>query len=102
MILDKVDIETDLDDGDDEMVSMTVEKQRMKRVRERKARFSMLKAAVGRVSTVLWRTGALPAVARGAAVAGISDSALRELRLVAAVLNGASGKSSSGATALLG
>eukprot|EP00959_Pyramimonas_sp_CCMP1952_P425648 8915798-Pyramimonas_sp.AAC.1 len=41
-----------------------MEKQRMKRLRERKARFSMLKAAVGKVSTALWRAGALPSAAR--------------------------------------
>eukprot|EP00959_Pyramimonas_sp_CCMP1952_P283073 5916827-Pyramimonas_sp.AAC.1 len=61
----------------------------------------MLKAAVGKVSIALWGAGALPSVAHGAAVAGICCVALRELRLLAADLNGAPGRSHTGVAACL-
>ena len=79
-----------------------VEKKRLKTLKERTGRFLMLKAAVGRKATCLWRTGAMPSVSHGASVSGVTDATLRTLRQFAAVLNGAPGGSSSaGVTAYL-
>ena len=50
---------------------------------------NMLKLAVGNKVSTLWKTGLLPAVAHGAAVGGISDSALRSMRATAGMMVGA-------------
>ena len=78
-----------------------IEKRRLDSFRARRQRFTMLRRATGRRASSLWRTGALPSVGHGATVSGVSDSALKELRLFAAVLNGAPGRSSTGLTAYL-
>ena len=82
-------------------VRRTVAKKRLDQLRARRHRFGILQRAVGRRTTTLWRTGAMPAVAHGAGVSGVTDEALRELRRFAAVLNGAPGASNVGVTSYL-
>eukprot|EP00959_Pyramimonas_sp_CCMP1952_P392117 8216674-Pyramimonas_sp.AAC.1 len=61
-------------------------------VRERKHRLFMLRRAVGRKASTLWRTGLMPSAGHGAGVPGLADAPLREMRNLAAVLNGRSDK----------
>ncbi|CAK0909210.1 unnamed protein product, partial [Prorocentrum cordatum] len=78
-----------------------VEKKRMKAVRERKHRLLMLRRAVRRKASTLWRTGLMPSARHGAGVSGLADAPLREMRSLAAVLNGRSNKRHVGVTAYL-
>eukprot|EP00959_Pyramimonas_sp_CCMP1952_P403160 8447226-Pyramimonas_sp.AAC.1 len=49
----------------------------------------MFRQVVGRKNSVIWRAGAQPAVAHGAGVSGMTDSALVTARSVAATMVGA-------------
>ena len=75
------------------------EKARLRSLRTRRRKFVALKGAVGRKASRLVRTGAMPAAAHGAGVAGVSDTALRYFRQFASTMAG--GKSHGGVTAYM-
>eukprot|EP00959_Pyramimonas_sp_CCMP1952_P256940 5368185-Pyramimonas_sp.AAC.1 len=61
----------------------------------------MLRRAVGRKASTLWRTGLTPPAGHGAGVSGLADAPPREMRNLAVALNGRSDKHHAGVTAYL-
>eukprot|EP00959_Pyramimonas_sp_CCMP1952_P366082 7667196-Pyramimonas_sp.AAC.1 len=69
-----------------------VQKDRLKKMHARKPRLSAQQKGAGRGRAArLWTTGATPAVGHGAAVSGINDGELKQLRSMAGSLCGFSG-----------
>eukprot|EP00959_Pyramimonas_sp_CCMP1952_P083247 1739821-Pyramimonas_sp.AAC.1 len=61
----------------------------------------MLRRAVGRKASTMWRTGPMPSAGHEAGVSGLADAPQREMRNLAAVLNGRSDKRHACVTAYL-
>eukprot|EP00959_Pyramimonas_sp_CCMP1952_P409472 8581552-Pyramimonas_sp.AAC.1 len=57
-----------------------IEKKRVRAMRERKHRLLLMRKAVGRKTSTIWRTGVMSSVGHGAGVSGLADAPLREMR----------------------
>ncbi|CAK0792581.1 unnamed protein product [Prorocentrum cordatum] len=80
-------------------VMRSQEKGRLRALKTRRRKFLALKGAAGRTVSRLVRTGAMPAAAHGAGVAGVSDTTLPHIRQFTATL--ADGKPHGGVTAYM-
>ena len=69
-----------------------VQKARVKQMQGRRHRLDALRRAAGRARAArIWSTGVLPSVGHGAAVNGINDTELRQMRSLAGSLCGYGG-----------